>query len=206
MNHYYYFYPIIAYLLGSIPFGLILSNIFGNGQLRESGSKNIGATNVLRTQGKLLGLCTLLLDFSKAFVPCYFFANTNSEFANTGSEIINLLVLAAPAIGHMFPIWLKFRGGKGVATYFGILGALDIYVFFGTVLAWVIIFAISRISSVACLSSILFSCGLFPYVMKNIRHLEFFNQLCVLILLAVIIFVKHHENIKRLISNKEMKI
>lgn len=198
MNHCYFYYPVIAYLLGSIPFGLILSNIFGDGRLRESGSKNIGATNVLRTQGKFLGLCTLLLDFSKSFIPCCFFMHTDSE-------IVNLLVLAAPAIGHMFPIWLKFRGGKGVATYFGILGALDIHVFVGTVLAWVVIFAISRISSVACLSSILFSCGLFPYV-RNQEHLEFFNQLCVLILLAAIIFVKHHENIKRLISNKEMKI
>ena len=115
----YFLYPLISYLSGSIPFGLILSNLFGNGKLRELGSKNIGATNVLRTQGKLLGALTLLFDFSKAFLPCY--------FLKTDNEFVNMLILAAPAIGHMFSIWLKFQGGNGVATYFGLLCAIDIH-------------------------------------------------------------------------------
>ncbi|MBR1733864.1 MAG: glycerol-3-phosphate 1-O-acyltransferase PlsY [Alphaproteobacteria bacterium] len=191
-------YPLIAYLLGSIPFGLILSNLFGNGRLRESGSRNIGATNVLRTQGRFLGFCTFLLDFSKSFIPSYFLANTDNE-------LINLMTISAPVLGHMFPIWLKFKGGKGVATYFGLLAALDIYLFLGTGFVWIVVFAIFRMSSVACLSSIVFSCGLFCYIM-NFRHLEFFNRLCVLIFLAIIIFIKHHENIRRLISNKELKL
>ena len=192
----YFLYPLIAYLFGSIPFGLILSNLFGNGKLRELGSKNIGATNVLRTQGKLLGALTLLFDFSKAFLPCY--------FLKTDCEYTNMLILSAPAIGHMFPIWLKFKGGKGVAAYFGSLCALDIHTCLITAIIWLCVFFICRISSIACLSSIVFSCGVFAYI-RHLKHLEFFNQLCVLIILAVFIVARHHENIKRLLSDEEPK-
>ena len=192
----YFLYPLISYFSGSIPSGLILSNLFGNGKLRELGSKNIGATNVLRTQGKLLGALTLLFDFSKAFLPCY--------FLKTDNEFVNMLILAAPAMGHMFSIWLKFQGGKGVATYFGLLCAIDIHTCLITAMIWLCTFFICRISSIACLSSIILSCGVLAYV-RHIKHLEFFNQLCVLIILAIFIVAKHHENIKRLLSDKELK-
>lgn len=192
----YFLYPLIAYLSGAIPFGLILSNLFGNGKLRDSGSKNIGATNVLRTQGKLLGALTLLFDFLKAFLPCH--------FLKTDCEFVNMLILSAPAMGHIFSVWLKFKGGKGVATYFGLLCAIDIHTCLITAIIWLCAFFICRISSVACLCSIIFSCGVFVYV-RHLKNLEFFNQLCVLIILTVFIVAKHHENIKRLLSNKELK-
>lgn len=193
----YYLYPLIAYLSGSIPFGLILSKLFGDGKIREVGSKNIGATNVFRTQGKLLGVLTLILDFSKAFLPCC--------FLKTDCEFSNLLILAAPAIGHIFPTWLRFKGGKGVATYFGMFCALDAYACLIAAMIWAFMFFIFRISSIACLISIVCSCGIFAYI-KYLKHLEFFNQMCVLIILTVFIIAKHHENIKRLLNNKELKI
>lgn len=193
----YLVYPLVAYLLGSIPFGLILSNLFGDGKLRVKGSKNIGATNVLRTQGKLLGALTLLLDFLKAFLPCY--------FLKTDNEVVNDFILAAPTIGHMFPLWLKFKGGKGVASYLGTLCALDIYTFFTTALVWIGIFIGCRISSIACLSSIVLSCVIFSCI-KYFKHLDFFNDVCVLITMAVFIIFKHHENIKRLLSGGELKL
>ena len=136
-----YLYPLLAYFLGSIPFGLIFSELFGSGGLREKGSKNIGSTNVLRTQGKLLGAMTLVCDFSKAFIPCYFF--------DAGDLVCNLLILVAPTIGHMFPIWLKFKGGKGVATFLGTIGAISWAVLLGAGLIWGAVFAACRISSVS---------------------------------------------------------
>lgn len=190
-------YPLIAFLLGSIPFGLILSILFGDGKLREKGSKNIGATNVLRTQGKLLGALTLLFDFSKAFLPCY--------FLKTDNELANVLILAAPTMGHMFSPWLKFKGGKGVASYLGTLGALDIYTLLITAVVWIGIFLACRISSVACLLSVALSCGVF-FIIKSYKHLAFFNEVCVLIMLAVFIIFKHRENIKRLLSGGELKL
>lgn len=193
----YVAYPLVAYLLGSIHFGLILSNIFGDGKLRERGSRNVGATNVLRTQGKLLGALTLILDFFKSFLPCY--------FLKTDCEIVNLIILTAPAIGHMFSIWMKFKGGKGVASYFGALCAIDFLTFAITGAIWICIFIISRISSLACLISINLSCIIFAFI-KYWMNLHFFNQLCVLIPLAVFINIKHKENIKRLLSGNELKL
>lgn len=193
----YYLYPLYAYLIGSIPFGLIFSNIFGNGNLRESGSKNIGATNVLRTQGKFLGGMTFLFDFAKGFFACY--------LLQTDSDLINLLIIAAPVVGHIFPIWLKFKGGKGVATYFGVICALNIYVFLGTILIWSIIFIITKVSSIAGLSSVIASCVIFFFI-KYKNHLDFINQLYVLIIIVMVIIVKHHDNIRRLIKKKELKI
>lgn len=193
-----YLYPLISYLLGSISFGLLLSNWFGNGKLTESGSKNIGATNVLRTQGRLLGAATLVLDFLKAFLACTF-------FTDSGNEVVDLLVIAAPTIGHMFPIWLKFNGGKGVATYYGTLCFLDAYAFIITTLIFVVSFAASRIASLSCMISVIFGCGAFACA-RYIRHLDFFNCLCVLIVLAVLVIIRHHENIKRLLNNEEAEL
>lgn len=189
-------YPLFSYFLGTIPFGLILSNLFGRGNLRESGSKNIGATNVLRTQGKILGFVTFVLDFAKGFIACH--------FLQTDNEIINVIVIAAPVFGHIFPIWLKFKGGKGVATYFGVLCALNLYAFIGSIAVWIAVFAIVRISSVAGLASVISSCILFFYI-QNSNRLDFINQLYVLMILVAIIIVKHHENIRRLINNNELK-
>jgi glycerol-3-phosphate acyltransferase PlsY len=191
---------MIAYLAGSIPFGLVLSELFGKGNLRKKGSKNIGATNVLRTQGKVLGFLTFFLDFLKGMIPCY--------FLESGNEIVNLMIIAAPVLGHIFPVWLKFKGGKGVATFFGVICAMHFSVFIGAVTMWIAVFAITKISSIAGLVSILFSCLIFFLV----SYCSFcgedgnFHQLYVVLSLAVIIFIKHHDNIKRLVNKKEMKI
>jgi glycerol-3-phosphate acyltransferase PlsY len=188
-----FLYPVLSYLSGSIPFGLVLSRLFGDGKLTERGSKNIGATNVLRTQGKLLGISTFLLDFLKGFAAY--------SLLKTQSESLNLLILAAPVIGHMFSVWLKFRGGKGIATYFGILAALNPFVCFGTLLIWAAMFFITRVSAAAGLLSVTSSLIIFNYARISLC-LDFLNHLYVLMALVVLIFIKHHENIKQFIENE----
>ncbi len=190
-----YIYPLISYLLGSIPFGLILSECFGKGNLRQTGSKNIGSTNVLRTQGKTLGALTLLLDFSKAFFPCYFFM-TNNEFCN-------LLIISAPTLGHIFPIWLKFKGGKGVATYFGTITAISWSIGISTATLWLVVFIMTRISSISCLMSIIGSLVVFQW---NYNATCKFEKFFILFLLVIIIIIKHKDNIYRLWNNEEKKL
>lgn len=187
-----YLYPLFAYLLGSIPFGLIFSELFGSGGLREKGSGNIGSTNVLRTQGKLLGAMTLVCDFSKAFIPCYFF--------DSGDLICNLLILVAPTIGHMFPVWLKFKGGKGVATFLGTIGAISWAVLLGAVLVWGAVFVACRISSVSCLIAVSSSLLIYRYIQNDIFTMS------VLIFLVILIFIKHKDNLIRLHNNQEKRI
>jgi glycerol-3-phosphate acyltransferase PlsY len=181
---------MFGYILGSIPFGVIFSNILGNGKLRETGSKNIGATNAFRTQGKIVGILTLVMDFLKGFVPYY--------FLETENEILNSFILAAPVIGHMFPIWLKFKGGKGIATYLGCLCALSPIVGFYTIITWIMMFLILKISAAAGLISVVTSLLIFDYA-RTALCWDFINQLYALIGLVVLIFVKHSENINRLI-------
>lgn len=187
-----YLYPLLAYLFGSIPFGLIFSELFGPGGLREKGSGNIGSTNVLRTQGKLLGAMTLVCDFSKAFIPCYFF--------DSGDLVCNLLILIAPTIGHMFPIWLKFKGGKGVATFLGTIGAISWFVLLGAALIWGAVFLACRISSVSCLIAVSSCLLLYRYVQNNVFIMGS------LIFLVILIFIKHKDNLIRLHNNQEKKI
>lgn len=187
-----YTYPLIAYLLGSIPFGLILSELFGNGDLRQKGSGNIGSTNVLRTQGKLLGALTLICDFLKAFLPCY--------FLKTDNEICNLLIIVAPTLGHIFPIWLKFKGGKGVASYLGTIAAIHWFILLVTGITWISVFKICKISSFSGLFSLIISllvCG----GVESDSH-----KLLALIFLVIVIFVKHKDNIVRLCNNEESRI
>lgn len=186
-----FIYPILAYLAGSIPFGLILTNSFGKGDIRKLGSGNIGATNVMRTQGKTLGILVFLLDFFKGFLACKIF--------HCESELAGLLVVAAPVIGHTFPIWLKFKGGKGIATYFGVLAAIDTYMFVATIVTWVAIFLVTKISSVAGLVSCSTSLLYFYYI-RDALGLQINDAFWVLFGLVMIIFVKHHKNIAELLD------
>ena len=134
---------LISYLMGSIPFGFILTKIFLKKDIREIGSGNIGATNALRTGNKVLGYSTLILDILKAIIPVLYIKFYFSEFIYISSLCVFL--------GHVFPIWLKFHGGKGIATYVGILFVIDIYLGLLFTFVWFFIFIISKFSSLSSL-------------------------------------------------------
>ena len=181
---------ITSYLMGSIPFGLLLTKIFLNKDIREIGSGNIGATNVLRSGNKAIGYTTLILDITKAVIPVIF---VKFYF----SESIYVASLCA-FLGHVFPIWLKFKGGKGVASYVGILFAINVY--FGLIFAitWFIIFGLSKYSS---LSSLVASISIPIYLII----LAQFDQIIFFIIMFILIFFTHRENIKRLKNKEETK-
>jgi glycerol-3-phosphate acyltransferase PlsY len=176
--------------MGSIPFGLILTKIFLKKDIRDIGSGNIGATNVLRTGNKLIGYLTLVLDITKAIIPVIY---VKINFP----ELIYIASLCA-FLGHVFPIWLKFRGGKGVATYVGILFSINILIGIVFITCWAIIFLISKYSS---LSSIIASLSIPIYLMiaDNNYSIIFF------IIMFVLIFFTHRENVKRLKNKEESK-
>jgi len=181
---------IISYLMGSIPFGLILTKLFLKKDIREIGSGNIGATNVLRSGNKVIGYITLILDILKAVIPVIFVKIYYTDF-------LYLASLSA-FLGHVFPIWLKFKGGKGVATYVGILFAINIY--FGIIFAlcWFVIFGITKFSS---LSSLIASISIPVYLIIINR----FDEIFFFIIMFVLIFFTHRENIKRLKNKEETK-
>jgi len=180
---------VTSYLLGSIPFGLILTKLFLNKDIRNIGSGNIGATNVLRSGNKLIGYSTLLLDILKAILPVLCVKFYYPDFIYISSLSVFL--------GHVFPIWLKFNGGKGVATYVGILFSINLI--YGLVfgITWIIIFLVSKYSS---LSSLLGSISIPVY-------LFFVNgdQIIFFIIMFVLIFYTHRKNIKRLKNKEESK-
>ena len=181
---------IVSYLMGSIPFGLILTKIFLNKDIREIGSGNIGATNALRTGNKLLAYSTLILDITKAIVPVIY---VKINFP----ELIYIASLCA-FLGHVFPFWLKFKGGKGVASYVGILFSIDILLGIIFVVSWGIIFLLFRLSS---LSSIISSLLIPAYILLigEINNAIFFG------IMFILIFFTHRENIKRLKNKEESK-
>ena len=179
----------ISYLLGSIPFGLLLTKFFLNKDIRNIGSGNIGATNVLRSGSRLLGYTTLILDILKAVVPVIYIKFNHADFIYISSLSIFL--------GHVFPIWLKFKGGKGVATYVGILFSINLIygLFFG--ITWILIFLISKYSSLASLVGSL-SIPIYLLIFNE-------SQLLFFAIMFVLIFYTHRENIKRLKNKEESK-
>ena len=181
---------IISYLMGSIPFGFILTKIFLKKDIREIGSGNIGATNALRTGNKLIGYSTLLFDVMKAILPVLYVKINNPE-------LIYIVSLCA-FLGHVFPVWLKFKGGKGVATYVGILFTINILLGFIFCVSWLLIFLISKYSS---LSSLIGSLTIPVYIFFNdqMSNTFFFG------IMFVLIFYTHRENIKRLKNKQESK-
>ena len=181
---------VISYLAGSIPFGLILTKIFLNKDIREIGSGNIGATNALRTGNKLIGYSTLVLDILKAVIPVLYIKFISPEF-------IFIAALSA-FLGHVFPIWLRFKGGKGVATYVGILFSINLTLglVFGT--CWLITFFISKFSSLASLIGSL-SIPLYVLFLGQKSDAIFFG------IMFILIFFTHRENIKRLKNKEETK-
>ena len=181
---------LISYLMGSIPFGFILTKLLLKKDIREIGSGNIGATNALRTGNRTLGYGTLVLDIFKAITPVLYIKFYFSEFVYISSLCVFL--------GHVFPIWLKFQGGKGVATYVGILFVLDIYLGLLFTFIWFFVFLISKFSS---LSSLLGSLSIPIYFL----FLSQFDQVLFFSIMFVLIFFTHRENIKRLKNKEETK-
>ena len=181
---------IISYLMGSIPFGLILTKVFLKKDIREIGSGNIGATNALRSGNKLIGYLTLILDVLKAVIPVLYV-----KFNFPDAVYISAI---CAFIGHVFPIWLKFKGGKGVATYVGILFSLNII--FGLVfgICWLIIFFISKYSSLASLIGS-FSIPVYILIIDGLENVFFY------VIMFILIFFTHRENIKRLKNKEETK-
>ena len=182
---------VYSYFLGSIPFGFILTKIFLKQDIRETGSGNIGATNVLRTGNKLLAILTLVLDFLKGYMTIII---TLKYF----NDLILLSALIC-LLGHIISIWLKFKGGKGVATYLGILLALSVNYFLIFIIVWVSILLILRYSS---LSSILATFGIFIYEYFFLEN----NILSFLFISFIIILYAHRSNILKLINKNETKV
>ena len=180
----------ICYLLGSIPFGFILTKIFLKKDIRDIGSGNIGATNALRTGNKFIGYTTLFFDIMKAIIPIIYIKINFPELLHIASLCVFL--------GHVFPIWLKLKGGKGIATYVGILFAMNIYFGLVFIILWLITFGISKFSS---LSSLIASLSIPIYLLI----LTQFDQIIFFTIMFVLIFFTHRENIKRLINKEETK-
>ena len=181
----------LSYLSGSIPFGLILAKFFLNKDLRKIGSKNIGATNVLRTGNKLIAGLTLVLDITKGVIPVLI----------TKEYFTDLLYLSSLAsfLGHIFPVWLKFKGGKGVATYIGIIFVLSLNLSFIFCISWIIISLITKYSS---LSSIMSALIIFIFAFLNNN----FELTSYLFITFIIILYTHRQNIVRIKNKSEDKI
>ena len=181
---------LVSYLSGSIPFGFVLTKFFLKKDIRDIGSGNIGATNALRTGNKIVGYSTLFLDMIKAVIPVIFVKIYFIEYL----YIASLCVF----IGHVFPIWLKFKGGKGVATYVGILCCINIYLGISFGIVWILTILIFKYSSLSSLLAAL-SIPIINFFIFGDDIIYFF------IIMFVLIFYTHRENIKRLLNRTESK-
>ncbi len=180
-----------SYLLGSIPFGILVSKVFGLGNLRDIGSGNIGATNVLRTGNKLAALITLILDGLKGVLVVVVARFISEDAAITASIFV--------IIGHIYPVWLRFSGGKGVATFIGAILALSFVTGLLVCFIWIIIALIFRYSSLsAIVSSASAPIGIFLFYDNE--------ALVVTLFMTVLIWYRHKDNIRRLIDGSEAKI
>lgn len=185
-------WALVAYLIGSIPSGVLIARAMGLGNLREIGSGNIGATNVLRTGSKKAAAATLALDAGKGFAAVWLALNL------VGPDVAQLAGFAV-LVGHCFPVWLKFRGGKGVATFFGVLFGLAWPFGIVAAIAWLGTAAVFRMSSLAALVASL-SAPVAAYF-GGVPSL-FFLMVC----LCALIFLRHRANIQRLVAGTESKI
>ncbi len=182
---------ISGYLLGSIPFGLVLTRLTGQGDIRRIGSGNIGATNVLRTGSKGLAALTLLFDVGKGLAA----AAIAQRWAPQAALVAGLCAI----LGHMFPVWLGFRGGKGVATALGVLIAVAWPVALVALLIWLAVAFYSRYSSLAALIAAVVSAVIAPFLADRATAI-------LIAVIALLLILRHHANIRRLIAGRESRI
>lgn len=183
-----------GYIIGSIPFGLVITRLAGLGDIRKIGSGNIGATNVLRTGRKDLALLTLICDIGKAALIAFIFQSIYN------SQTIGVIAGVFAVIGHNFPIWLKFKGGKGVASTLGLLLSMTPLVGILTALTWLVMAFIFRYSSLSALTALTLAPVYAFFIEPNKAVAGTY------ILLTILSFYRHHSNIKRLINGEESKI
>ncbi len=182
---------VYSYILGSIPFGLILTKIFLKKDIRNIGSGNIGATNVLRSGKKSLGIATLILDGSKSYASVILTLSFFPDYIYLSALICFL--------GHIFPIWLKLKGGKGIAVYLGILFSFSVYLGIVFVISWILTLYLSKYSSLSSLISTLVI-FLYSIILSN------YNMSLFLFIIFIIVIYTHRENISRIKDKKENKI
>lgn len=187
----FYAAAVLGYLLGSVPFGLVLTRVAGLGDIRQIGSGNIGATNVLRTGSKPLAALTVLLDGGKGAVAYWIAGLLGPDMA--------VLAGGGAFLGHLFPVWLRFRGGKGVATALGILIAASWQVGLLACATWLAVALIFRYSSLAALIAVA-AAPVWAWYLADLQRTE------LAIFLAVLVFIRHHANIRRLLKGEESKI
>ena len=178
-----------SYLCGSIPFGLVISYIFKKDDPRSIGSKNIGATNVLRTAGVMLGLFTLILDIVKGFIAIRITLMLNSDLVGLSMTFV--------IIGHIFPVWLKFKGGKGVATFIGVLLAYNFQLFLLFTFTWLLCALLFKYSSLSAIIALI--TNLLSTIAFDLNYIYF-------IIVSFLILIKHFSNIQRLLTGNETKI
>ncbi len=189
----YFLLAFLAYMVGAIPFGLIFASAFSGTDPRQHGSGNIGATNVLRTSGKVVGLLTLLADIGKGSLP----VGLALHFAD---EQAAALAAVAAFLGHIFPVYLRFRGGKGVATMFGVMLPWQPWLAAGAFAVWLLMLAASRYVSVASMAAGV-SLPLFAW-QGDVSP----SCLVTTVVLSVVMVFRHHANIRRLAAGTELKV
>tara|TARA_Y100000590_G_scaffold281638_1_gene316772 strand:+ start:76 stop:672 length:597 start_codon:yes stop_codon:yes gene_type:complete len=186
----------IIYLLGSIPFGFIFTKFFRKVDIRNIGSGNIGATNVLRTGNKFLAIIVLMFDILKGYIPTFILIN----YINLSNDLFAMILGSVAILGHLFPIWLKFKGGKGVATYIGFIFAVNYYFGIIFIFSWLSIAFLSRYSSLASIFSLI----TLPLIIIFLGYKP--SVFLLFLIISIILIIKHHSNIKRLLDRKETKI
>lgn len=189
---------VLAYLIGSISFAVIASRAYALPDPRSYGSRNPGATNVMRTGRKQAALLTLLGDTAKGWLAVVI----ASRFAETGLVETTMMVAAvAVVVGHMYPMFFGFQGGKGVSTTLGVLLAVNVYVALGSVATWLVIFSFFRISSLAALVSAVFA-PFFTLVLYNVEHPYFIG----VSLISALLVLRHAPNIRNLLAGTEGRL
>src|SRR6202030_1632949 len=191
--------PVVAYLLGSIPFGVLFTRLFGGGDVRKVGSGNIGATNVARAAGPVPAILTLLCDFAKGAAPVWLAGRLSNESATW-----MMIAALAALLGHCFPVWLKFRGGKGVATAAGVFLILSPLALLGSVMVFILVVAFWRYVSLASISAAA-SMPLLVYLLWAPHHAPPLAVTFGALAAAVLIIYKHDANIQRLVEGEEPK-